>query len=381
MERLATVQAERALDHEFRARNDAETWLAETLEGSMRTPFEYRSDGKELYAEDGGALGPLFADSLQDAAEIVAQNPALHFEYRRRRIEQQEYEDMLRMTRSELPNTMVVVSDFPQELMDSAQDVGGYNVTRKQTMLRVLTWQHGRLRMQTQSLDMSDRAALERLYTYLGFEPLPGELLGQRMHVELNETRQEFLLDELTGVYDRSLQERYGGKWYAGRSGKQRMNTYEFVCKNQDIVQLLAHAYVEEGYATAQKYDLAAAMAKRYARISYQADLPAHSVSMLPTKSYAYAQLMQEIRQAGDEARAEGKVFSGCGASATANGDTTTDDQYSEAGYGNKSQKTEKGVMRCVNCPKCRTYHHELKAIGGLFRCKNKDCGHTASAS
>src|SRR5690606_34211814 len=120
------------------------------------------------------------------------------YELRRRYIEKQEYLEMLEMMRGDRLNTMVVISDFPPELMNATKDVGGYNVTRKQTMLRVLTKNpDGSLSMYSQSLDGSDRRALESIYYELGYAPEQGELLGQRMHVNVSPDQQKVLIDRL----------------------------------------------------------------------------------------------------------------------------------------------------------------------------------------
>ena len=121
------------LDHELRVRTDTTTWSAETLNGNMRTGFEFSFDGQELYGEDGGAYTEIFDDAVQEAEIIAQQNPSLLFELRRRLIERGELEDMKAMGQGELhtadgetANTMVIVSDFPPELMDSTEDVGGH---------------------------------------------------------------------------------------------------------------------------------------------------------------------------------------------------------------------------------------------------------------
>src|SRR5690606_6891343 len=117
------------------------------------------------------------------------------------------------------------------------QSVGGYNVDRKQAMLRVLTRSSDNsLKMVSQSLDGSNRQALESLYRHFGYEAAPGELLGQRMNLDLDEFNQEYVVDELVGVYDRNLQSQFGGEWFAGRQDARRRNTYDFACQQQDLV-------------------------------------------------------------------------------------------------------------------------------------------------
>ena len=126
----------RRFDRNHRLYDDTTTWLAEALDGNMRTSFEFKFYGNELYGQDGGALGPIFTDSLESAKNLSAN---LSFELRRRKHEMDEYLAMIQMMNGFDFNTMVVVSDFPDELMNETTDVGGYNCQRKQTMLRVIT--------------------------------------------------------------------------------------------------------------------------------------------------------------------------------------------------------------------------------------------------
>src|ERR1043165_3869823 len=60
------LRAGRQFDREKRLYDDTTTTLAEALEGFMRTPFEYRFDGRELYGRDDGPLGPVLVNALID---------------------------------------------------------------------------------------------------------------------------------------------------------------------------------------------------------------------------------------------------------------------------------------------------------------------------
>ncbi len=341
---------EDAFDYEKRRYFDTVTWLAEVLPGSMRTPFEYSFDGQELYAVDGGKLAEIFDTAVREAEEMPED---LAFELRRRKAEKQEYNEMVDMMRGSLPNTMVVVSDFPSELMTATKDVGGYNVTRKQTMLRVLAkTPGGTLKMYSQSLDGSDRQALEALYRHLGHDAQPGELLGQRMHIELDETEQEFLIDELTGVYDRQLAVRYGGQWHAGQLNGERRNTYDFARSQTDLLN--AYLATTNGFTGNKKdYNLAAAMEARFRNHlsrPYSLKHDDYDIGIV-----AHVMAMDEMTRAGEKARATGKSYSGCGITAGAPGEGfDAASQLEEAGYGNQS--TEAGEDQygslTFECPK-----------------------------
>lgn len=343
-----------------RAYDNASTLLAEMMHGSMRTRFEYQFDGKELYARDGGAVGPILDKAIEAADRLVAARPNLAFEARRRRVEKGEYHDMLSMMHGRLPNTMIVVSDFPPELADASENVGGYDVSRRQTMLRVLArGPDGRLEMYSQSLDGSDRPALEAVYRHFGLQPRPGELLGQRIHVQLDSGEQTLLVDRLMGVYDRQLQARYGGEWYAGQSGGQRVNTYDFVCRQHDLVALFMSAD-QDMPPTADgdvRYDIAAAMDARFRRNAANAGAVSMSgVALQLGVGMLNPDLRREIEQAGGQARAQHKSYSGCGVNLESSaGEQSADSQLSQAGYGNKTNpETVYKFDRKMYCNLCQ---------------------------
>lgn len=336
-------------DPEKRAHNDAETWLAEVLEGTMRTPFEYTFDGKELYAEDGSPMGKVFRDAEIEGARIARKDPHLHFEPRRRKIESEEYECMQAMARGELPNTMIVVSDFPPELMNASKSVGGYNVERKQTMLRVITWDGSKLTMQSQSLDQSNRQALEAIYHLHGLMPQSGELLPQRIHAELNAEEQDVAIDNAMGVYDRSLQQQTGTEWLAGRFPTELGNTYDFVRRNQDIVGQVAALFKAGVYLGPNVYDCAATLKGRL-RQEREGIRYYENYEVIPEWDIERQRRLEEEKFfAGNNERALGTTFDGCGASV--NGAAA--DQLSESGYGNKKDETGDCDFISKECPSC----------------------------
>lgn len=339
-------------DYQIRRYNDTVTWLAEVLPGSMRTPFEYQFDGRELYASDGSALSKIFDDSVEQAQHLPV------YEQRRRYIEKDEYLDMLAMMRGDRLNTMVVVSDFPPELMNAAEDVGGYNVARKQTMLRVLAkTPEGTLKMYSQSLDGSNRQALEDIYAELGFVPAAGELLGQRMHVQLSEAEQKILVDRLMGVYDRSLASQFGGDWYAGERSGRRINTFDFACQQQDLLR--AYLSTTDWFTGGEAdYNLAAAVLARFEnRVVRQPVFIARQTEYTGYPIAAHAMALAEMNGAGVIARREGVVVSGCGMTIrreSTNTEGSAEDQLREAGIGNQSDKLadDKYGSRYFKCPK-----------------------------
>lgn len=356
-------------DHERRTRDDTETWLAEVLDGQMRTQFEYTFDGRELYGEDGSPLGPIFKTAKNDAERLAAFDPRLRFEVRRRGIESEELQDMYAMGRGELPNTMVVISDFPPELQGATKDMGGYNVRRQQTMLRVITRNpNGSVTMISQSLDRSNRQALEAIYASLGFEAQPGELLGQRMHLDLAAEDQEFLPDILTGVYDRSLVEQHGGEWYAGRTPAEMLNTYDFVRSQDDLISLFVKQKLSNPVAAEKmRYGIAATMEKRF--------LDRHRTGRRVTNGLVVSEpdLLAEISTAFEVAVASGKSYSGCGITLDQVGANQTNEQLEASGYGNKACVEVKNGQ-VVKCPDCKKFVKAIVPNKETIYCSNPSC-------
>ncbi len=353
--------------------DDTTTWLAEVLDGNMRTEFCFGYDGQELYGQDGSPLGRVFADSISDAEHLAETQPNLLFELRRRHLEYQEYEDMLGMASGELSNTMVVVSDFPPELMQAKDSVGGYNVSRKQTMLRVVTTRpDGTLNICSQSLDGSNRTALEEIYRIFGKHPeADQELLGQRIHLDLEAQDQELLVDRLTYIYDKSLSDQFGGQWHAGRNQASNINTFNFVRMQDDLLRVFLEDEDAKNNPKDAIYSLAAAMEKRF----LLANTSFTQVFNTPSMHHSTDRIRAELMIAGQEAKQLGKTFSGCGmslGSSNAQMETTK-----ELGYGNKTSKESSykfdKYMHCVVCQAPPKDNESKKMCGPCGICKACD--------
>lgn len=373
-------QLEPQFDQYRRTYNDTSTWFAEVLNGSMRTPFEYTFDGNELHADDGSRLGPIFENAIIDAERTARTQPSLAFEVRRRRIEHEEYQEMLALADGDTPNTMVVVSDFPPELIDATRDVGGYNTERRQTMLRVIARNNaGRLVMYSQSLDGSDRTALEAMYADLGYTPAPGELLGQRMHVDVPEEDHNYFVDQLMGVYDRTLAVQHGRPYYAGQPIAEhttRLNTYAFALQQHDLIDDVVMRSMQGTITNDRLYGVVALLERRFEAVRRQPATTTKSEQRVSLGGAAIQrQIFEEaIRQASIEAGANGKVFSGCGLSLAAGGDGVSSlsatEQLQSAGYGNKHDEDKYGSLEF----KCPNGHTNRRPAGKLMEsCRH--CG------
>ncbi len=364
-------------DERLRRYDDATTWTAELLSGAMRTEFDFMSDGNELYAHDGAPMTPIFKDALAEAERTATHNPNLRFEARRRKIEAEELKEILAMAQGDRLNTMVVVSDFPPELMDAKEDVGGYNVRRKTAMLRVISKQpDGSIKMVSRSLEGSNRQALEDIYKSMGQEARPGELLGQRMHLKLSHEQQQVLAEGLMGVYDRSLGQQFGGNWHAGwrmPTDRAEINTYDFVRSQSDLLRGFLSLTDQNIDLKTNLYNLAAALQERFER-SMKGEI------VIPTNSNReQSNAIAEMMNAGGRARGLGVVFAACGLTIKGDSDgmLSISEQLSNLGFGGKTGEETKykfdKKMHCVNCQPNPKKDEEEKMCGPCGICKDCD--------
>jgi hypothetical protein len=355
----------------------------------MRTNFEFFFNGRELFGEDGQNLTPIFDSAVDEARIMVKHNPSLLFELRRRLIERAELNDMEAMARGSLytaeglpADTIVVVSDFPAELMDASEDEGGYNVSRQQTMLRVIKLINGKINITTQSLDGSNRQALEDIYAKLGKKASPGELLEQRIYLAVGDDPRFNLVDELTDTYDDSLNRQKGGKWHAGilQTNQLQVDTYDFACAQHDLIDwFVAEKFIDPIGAERHRYKLAATAKTRYERYvnKLSVDYVLHPEYVTPEMLISPAaiaggqNLLQELDRESRRASARGETFSGCGSTVKLEQDgSLTEDQIGLAGYGNKTDSDQYGSLK-FKCPRGHTNTREKNKL--LDKCKT--CG------
>ncbi len=356
------LKPKEAITHDYsqekRDYNDTITWMAEVLDGQMRSRFDYHYDGQDIIANDGGPLRPVFENALSDARQKAVNDQCYDFEFRRRQAEYREYQDILAMARGETShNTIVVVSDFPQEVSALGSDFGGYNACRRQTMLRIITKNpDGGITMTSQSLDGSDRTALESIYQHLGAEPAPGELLGQRIYLNESAQAQAGLTDELTAVYDSSLSFTRGGQWYAGRSGSDRQNTVQFAINQTDLI----NAYLLGPMDQTATYNLSAAITARFKnRHSGEA-----GVCNSNSSEHNMMLAVIEMQAQGRLASTAGKTFSGCGA--TLGSGNSAENQLTNLGYSDGLLKADEDQYGSLKF-KCKHGHQNTRPRGKLI--------------
>ncbi len=347
-EREPATAHERVVNLYEQRYHDTTTLAAEMLDGSMQTTFEYTFDDKEeeLYSQEGCALGEVFKKAEAQAYELAADDPRLECEIRRRgpNCELGEYFDMIQLAKGLGPNTIVTVSDAPAELLEWGEDLLGYSHERMKTMLRVISrLPNGNIRVTSQSLDLSDRDALESIYTYLGQTPKPGELLGQRIKKDIDPERQELLADELTREHDRTLERKFGGRFFAGRTPADMDNTYQFVRQQDDLLDVFMKDTNDNNLL-----GLIAALDNRWKIRKSDQGLLLKTENFVVTRIGMSPEVeMHHMRQLAIQL---GKIYSGCGLTITA------ENELEALGFGGKKPEKQKWygaykkVGTCVNC-------------------------------
>lgn len=372
-------------ERQIQSEENIKTWLAEVLDGQMYNQDTYFFDGNDLFAGDGSTLRGVFEDGLEQARILEEENDCFTFESRRRELEMEEYELMLEMAKGNMPNTMIVISDFPTELADLDEDLGGYNVARKQTMLRVITRDDdGGVTARSQSLDRSHRPSLEAIYDSCEQDVQPGELLGQRIHINLESQKdRDDLIHNLRRIYDYSLSEEYGGHWYAGRINEldsTTQNTLDFVESQSDILQHIKYQYgALDFFDDSDKRILAgiaATICDRYEQsLRIEKNQSQHSSEQALVVAPIPINLESEIWISTQKAINEGKTFSGCGSSLSLGESSQAEGSLSDLGYGNSIDKESMQSDQYGSLTfKCQKGHLNTRPRGKLIDCC-KTCG------
>jgi len=204
------------------------------------------------------------------------------------------------------------------------------------------------------------------VHAEVGSQAEPGELLGQRIQIDLPAEEQEGVMDRITSVYDREMTAQYGGEWYAGRRPADYRNTYDFVREQTDLIETCVDLMLENNLTDTMMYDLAATMQARFESDGFNDKNEAVQAASIVATTFRQPglnpeMLRREIRGAGRMARMGRKSFSACGSTLKGEGlDESTEGQLEAAGYGERAgSKSWHGGKKfknekCVSCEKVK---------------------------
>ena len=214
-------------------------------------------------------------------------------------------------------------------------------------------------------------------------QPEPGELLSQRIHLNLQEEWQPQLIDNLTKAYDASMAEQFGGEWYAGRRPADDRNTYEFVQSQTDLIDwFTAEKMADPVGAEKLRVKLAATADERFehylkdSAVDGQVPGDIEPEALISVSSINKGRNLQaEMVRALQRAVRLGKTFSGCGSSVSAEKDEddelSSSEQLTSLGYGNRSGSDRFGSLKF----KCQNGHENKRPRGKLLsHCQTCGC-------
>lgn len=219
---------------------------------------------------------------------------------------------------------------------------------------------------------------------------------------ELIEKNPKATIEERLRAYDDRLFIKNGEVYRAGRlksEEKDQVNAYEFVKGNKEYVKFYMDQIAEIATSSLDgkllkdcKKDLTYGF---WARIKELLDeqQPVSGIGQSYNSTYqensplSHQQIAYEMHGAHRRASVRQEVLAGCGGSVTSSTsfdkmspESVFDSIFGEGLNKDEDSKSVSKVMKCVNCPKCRTHHDEVKPAGGKYRCKNSLCGYEAAA-
>lgn len=360
-------RAHEAYDNAERPRiyQDETTWLAETVDAPLEKEREYNLINGDLYSEEGVNLREVFDTSIEHYEQLAKTNPELAFQYRRSLLEREEYDLMRDMAAGKGGNTLIVWSTYPPELFGATKDVLGYKHKRQLGFIRAIKRvENGSIKMWTHTFDRNDPDAIEAMYRKVGHTiDWSRDPLGQRAQLDLDPIQQELIGDELLYAHDATLNAKYGGNWYAGRSETDRREAVAFVEAQKDLVaehveQMLLHGQ-KPGFKDNARYNAAIALRRRYEGRQIQADSAG-----------------AEMASAGAAGRSNGEDVGGCGLTIEAGSTRQGLQGLQESGY--NIMYIPEGEHRdvCMQCPKCQSLGVLVNKRGKRvdYTCLNSRC-------
>jgi hypothetical protein len=142
------------------------------------------------------------------------------------------------------------------------------------------------------------------------------------------------------------MSNQFGDEWYAGRRPADYRNTYDFVCRQHDLIDKYKSLKLELGDKPIPDdimYDMAATINARF-----KAEKQGIASIMPHISTINQTQLQHEMEQAGYEARVAGRSFNACGSTF---GPAGVESSMEQAGYGNKTDDECEFISK--KCPEC----------------------------
>ena len=232
---------------EKRRYDEITSGLAEALPGKISTAWSFELIEGKLVAKDGQEIEQLLINGLRSSIKMAAQDSFYgDFLPQRARHELNELREQEAMARGETNfNTIVTFSPYSEEY-DSKDNChklkyAGQEPGSQRGMIRISYWDGGLLHIYTRSIDKSDtklfKQVAKRSLNYGFSAPGSTAMLGERIHLNIQDESWKSLAGRLTAEADLMLSERWGGVWEQGRNETEAVDIQAFVESQQEIIK------------------------------------------------------------------------------------------------------------------------------------------------
>ena len=259
-------EAYRAYERE-RIITDEITDVSERIPLPMCNSFDYRFEADGELHFQGQSIGGVLRRGVEQAKLVAQQDPRFSRAYLHAEIELQEYDDQRRLALmgENDPDLLVVIS--PQ-----LAEIG-----KKLTMVRIYQRNVDGISATSVSFERSEIDCLQNVVDYFGSTIEPGasveDILAMRTWGRSDDVPGGDVRQFVARLHDCVLEEKYGGEWSGGRSGRYSIDAQTFTAAQQDLVSdHLGHiGWIKKKYQgdelvqklEQQRYNFAAALTRR----------------------------------------------------------------------------------------------------------------------
>lgn len=246
---------------------DEITDVSERIPLPMSNSFDYRFEPDGELHFQGQSIGDVLRRGVEQARVIAQQDPSFTRAYLHAEIELQEYDDQrqLALMGENDPDLLVVIS--PQ-----LAEIG-----KKLTMMRIYQRNADGISATSVSFERSELDCLQNVVGYFGNTIEPGasveDILSMRTWGSSKDVPGGDVRQFIARLHDCVLEEKYGGEWSGGRSGRYNIDAQTFTAAQQDLVSdHLGHiGWLKKNYRgeelaqmlEQQRYNFAAAITRR----------------------------------------------------------------------------------------------------------------------
>jgi hypothetical protein len=218
------------------------TYVVEALDKPHQTAFfiSYDSESNDLFNQRGDSLTESYKKGYAAAQKTAAANPMYKFHEYRCLQDIYELADTKELMRTgDVGESVVVLSPFPEEAYASYGkqnlEAIGYQPQRLLGFIRVnQKIDEHTVKVTSFSIDNSDLSAFRSVAEFIGTEVpviIPSDMFLKYRSIISSSP------ESLVEVYDKSMSQKYGGNFSAGRRQIGEENAWEFIIQQKELCE------------------------------------------------------------------------------------------------------------------------------------------------